>query len=134
MTLLYGIPTFNTEKTKSFKTSKDKGLGWKELYANFWWGSFDASERQLLMVQLTLHYIGCHESSCVVIALEVTSCQVTLQLEAEQVPRVLLLQLTRVGDVELDHEPQHGFTWRQPYLLIHGFISIKPVLKKTMLF
>ena len=62
------------------------------------------------MVQLTLHYIGCHESSSVVIALEVTSCQVTLQLEAEQVPRVLLLQLTRVGDVELDHEPQHGFT------------------------
>ena len=55
---------------------------------------------------LTLDNVGSHESCCVVVTLEVTGGQVSLDLHGEEVPGVLLLQLAGVGDVELHHEPQ----------------------------
>ena len=61
------------------------------------------------VLNLTLDNVGSHQSCCVVVALEVTCGQVSLDLHGEEVPGVLLLQLAGVGDVELHHEPQHRF-------------------------
>ena len=58
---------------------------------------------------LTLDNVGSHESRCIVVALEVTRGQVSLDLHGEEVSGVLLLQLAGVGDVELHHESQHRF-------------------------
>lgn len=82
---------------------------------------------------LTLDDVWGHEGGRVIIALEVALRQVALDLKAEQVAGVLLLQLTRVRDVELHHEPQQRLTCTQTYLLVHWLVSIQPVLKQIII-
>ena len=82
---------------------------------------------------LTLNNIWGHESCSVVIALELTSCQVPLDLEREQVPGVLLLQLTGVRDVELHHKPQQWLMSSQANLVIHRLVPVQPILNISML-
>jgi len=78
--------------------------------------------------ELTLHNIGGHERRCVVVALDGALRQVALHLQAEQVAGILLLQLRRVGRVELDAEAQECVHERQAHLPGKRLFQVQPVL------
>ena len=82
---------------------------------------------------LTLDDVGSHEGGRVVITLKMALGQVSLNLKAEQIAGILLLQLARVRDVEFHHEPQKRFVSTETNLLAHRLVSIQPVLKKIII-
>jgi hypothetical protein len=76
---------------------------------------------------LRLHDVARHQSCRVFVALHQPLRQVPLHLEAEQVPRELLLELARIWGVEFDAEVEQGVDQRQTQLSRDGFLQVQPV-------
>ena len=72
-----------------------------------------------------------HECGGVVVALERARGEVALDLQPEEVARVLLLDLRRrVRRVELDAKPEERVARREPHLVVHLLVQVQPVLSE----
>lgn len=78
----------------------------------------------------TLDDVAGHEGGRVVVALQRARGQVPLDLQPEEVSRVLLLDLRRrVRRVELDAEPEEGVARGEAHLVVHLLVQVQPILK-----
>ena len=78
---------------------------------------------------LTLYDVAGHERGRVIITLEQPHGEIPLDLESEEVSRVLLLDLRRVGRVELDTEAEEGLVPDQADLVVHLLVQVEPELE-----
>ena len=86
-----------------------------------------------------MHNVRSHERGGVVVALQRARGQVPFDLQTVEVPRVLLLDLRRVGRVELDAEAQErlavargrgrGGRGEEADLVVHLLVQVQPVLE-----
>ena len=83
-----------------------------------------------LVLFSTLDDVAGHERGGVVVALQRARGQVPLDLQPEEVSRVLLLDLRRrVRRVELDAEAEEGVTRGEAHLVVHLLVQVQPILK-----
>jgi hypothetical protein len=80
-------------------------------------------------VAITLDDVAGHEGGSVVVALETARGQVALDLQAKEVARVLLLELSWVVCVEFNTESQERIDQRESDLAIQCLLQIEPVFR-----